>query len=416
VPAPSDVVRACREIASNTLKTGTTPATGPAPEREGGDGTDPKGDSALDETAKREIGLTVENLADGDINVQEITMDTDGADAPSMPGAEDLVGDEEESQALHQARKQAELTALVDSVRAYLQEIGKVALLTAEQEVQLAQRIEAGLYAAERLRRAQDTTETLAPQLHQDLCWIVRDGQRAQTHFLEANLRLVVSVAKRYTGRGMPLLDLIQEGNLGLIRALEKFDHAKGYKFSTYATWWIRQSISRAMADQTRTIRIPVHLNEVINTLGHLRRELLHDLGREPTPEELARAMDITPKRVLEIQHYAREPLSLDQAIGDEGDFQLGDFIQDSEAVLAIEAVSFTLLQEQLQAVLATLSMREANIIRLRFGLIDGRPRTLDEISHVYGVTRERIRQIECKAMTKLRHPSRSQALRDYLD
>jgi RNA polymerase primary sigma factor len=415
VPAPSDVVRTRTDIASNPLKTGTIPATGPAPDLEGADGTDPKVDVALDERANLETGLTLENLADGDINVQQIPTDAHGADVRTSH-AKDLVGDEEEFPALRQARKQAKLTALGDSVRAYLQQIGKVALLTAEQEVQLAQRIEAGLYAAERLRRAQDATETLAPQLHRDLCWIVRDGQRAQTHLLEANLRLVVSVAKRYTGRGMPLLDLIQEGNLGLIHAMEKFDYAKGYKFSTYATWWIRQSITRAVADQTRTIRIPVHLNEVINTLGHLRSELIHDLGREPTPEELARAMDITPTKVLEIQRYAWEPISLDQTIGDEGDVQLGDFIQDSEAVLAIDVVSFTLLQEHLQAVLATLSLREANIIQLRFGLADGRPRTLDEISHVYGVTRERIRQIEFKAMTKLRHRSRCQALRDYLD
>jgi RNA polymerase primary sigma factor len=364
----------------------------------------------------RSNGLTVENLTDGDIEVEDITIDAHWPGAPSGPHAEDLVWDEEVSQALRQARKEAKLIASADSVRAYLQQISKVALLTADQEVQLAQRIEAGLYAAERLSRAQDTTETLAPQLQQDLRWVVRDGQRAKTHLLEANLRLVVSVAKRYTGRGMPLLDLIQEGNLGLMRAMEKFDYTRGYKFSTYATRWIRQSITRAMADQTRTIRIPVHLNEVINTLGHLTRDLLHDLGREPTPEELARAMDITPKRVLEIQHYAREPLSLDQTIGTEGDSQLGEFIQDSEAVLAVDAVSFTLLQEHLHAVLATLSKREANIIRLRFGLIDGQPRTLDEISHVYGVTRERIRQIVAKTMTKLRHPSRSQTLRDYLD
>jgi RNA polymerase primary sigma factor len=327
-----------------------------------------------------------------------------------------LFWDEEESQALRQARKDAELTASVDSVRTYLTQIGKVALLTAEEEVELAQRIEAGLYAVERLHRAEDAAETLPPQLHRDLRWIVRDGQRAQTHLLEANLRLVVSLAKRYTGRGMPFLDLIQEGNVGLIRAMEKFDYSKGYKFSTYATWWIRQAITRAMADQARTIRIPVHISEVINTLGHLKRELLQDLGREPTPEELAREMDITPQKVLEIQRYAREPLSLDQTIGEEGDSQLGDFIHDPEAMLTIEAVSFALLQKHLHCVLATLSEREANIVRLRFGLIDGRPRTLDEIGDVHGVTRERIRQIESKAMAKLRHPSRSQALRDYLN
>jgi len=328
----------------------------------------------------------------------------------------DFVWDEEESEALRQARKDAELTASADSVRAYLKQIGKVALLNAEEEVELAKRIEAGLYAAERLRRAIDAGEKVSPQLRRDLRWIVRDGERAKNHLLEANLRLVVSLAKRYTGRGMAFLDLIQEGNLGLIRAVEKFDYTKGYKFSTYATWWIRQAITRAMADQARTIRIPVHMVEVINKLGRIQRELLQDLGREPTPEELAKEMDISPEKVLEIQQYAREPISLDQTIGDEGDSQLGDFIEDSEAVVAVDAVSFTLLQDQLQSVLATLSEREAGVVRLRFGLTDGQPRTLDEIGQVYGVTRERIRQIESKTMSKLRHPSRSQVLRDYLD
>ncbi|OLR94934.1 RNA polymerase subunit sigma [Actinokineospora bangkokensis] len=328
----------------------------------------------------------------------------------------DFVWDEEESEALRQARKDAELTASADSVRAYLKQIGKVALLNAEEEVELAKRIEAGLYAAERVRKSEEESEKLAPQMRRDLRWIVRDGERAKNHLLEANLRLVVSLAKRYTGRGMAFLDLIQEGNLGLIRAVEKFDYTKGYKFSTYATWWIRQAITRAMADQARTIRIPVHMVEVINKLGRIQRELLQDLGREPTPEELAKEMDITPEKVLEIQQYAREPISLDQTIGDEGDSQLGDFIEDSEAVVAVDAVSFTLLQDQLQSVLATLSEREAGVVRLRFGLTDGQPRTLDEIGQVYGVTRERIRQIESKTMSKLRHPSRSQVLRDYLE
>ncbi|WP_092782354.1 RNA polymerase sigma factor [Actinokineospora terrae] len=328
----------------------------------------------------------------------------------------DFVWDEEESEALRQARKDAELTASADSVRAYLKQIGKVALLNAEEEVELAKRIEAGLYAAERVRKSEDENEKLQPQMRRDLRWIVRDGERAKNHLLEANLRLVVSLAKRYTGRGMAFLDLIQEGNLGLIRAVEKFDYTKGYKFSTYATWWIRQAITRAMADQARTIRIPVHMVEVINKLGRIQRELLQDLGREPTPEELAKEMDITPEKVLEIQQYAREPISLDQTIGDEGDSQLGDFIEDSEAVVAVDAVSFTLLQDQLQSVLATLSEREAGVVRLRFGLTDGQPRTLDEIGQVYGVTRERIRQIESKTMSKLRHPSRSQVLRDYLE
>ncbi|MEU4524065.1 RNA polymerase sigma factor [Amycolatopsis sp. NPDC024027] len=328
----------------------------------------------------------------------------------------DFVWDEEESEALRQARKDAELTASADSVRAYLKQIGKVALLNAEEEVELAKRIEAGLYAAERVRTAEEEGEKLVTQMRRDLKWIVRDGERAKNHLLEANLRLVVSLAKRYTGRGMAFLDLIQEGNLGLIRAVEKFDYTKGYKFSTYATWWIRQAITRAMADQARTIRIPVHMVEVINKLGRIQRELLQDLGREPTPEELAKEMDISPEKVLEIQQYAREPISLDQTIGDEGDSQLGDFIEDSEAVVAVDAVSFTLLQDQLQSVLQTLSEREAGVVRLRFGLTDGQPRTLDEIGQVYGVTRERIRQIESKTMSKLRHPSRSQVLRDYLD
>jgi RNA polymerase primary sigma factor len=338
-------------------------------------------------------------------------------EAADIAEDEDIVWDEEEeSEALRQARKDAEMTASADSVRAYLKQIGKVALLNAEEEVDLAKRIEAGLYAAERLRQAEENGEKLSTQLRRDLRWIVRDGERAKNHLLEANLRLVVSLAKRYTGRGMAFLDLIQEGNLGLIRAVEKFDYTKGYKFSTYATWWIRQAITRAMADQARTIRIPVHMVEVINKLGRIQRELLQDLGREPTPEELAKEMDITPDKVLEIQQYAREPISLDQTIGDEGDSQLGDFIEDSEAVVAVDAVSFTLLQDQLQSVLQTLSEREAGVVKLRFGLTDGQPRTLDEIGQVYGVTRERIRQIESKTMSKLRHPSRSQVLRDYLD
>jgi RNA polymerase primary sigma factor len=358
-----------------------------------------------------------DDLAEDVVIVDEpIADEPEEAEDEKKPGEGDFVWDEEESEALRQARKDAELTASADSVRAYLKQIGKVALLNAEEEVELAKRIEAGLYAAERVRRAEDEAEKLTPQMRRDLRWIVRDGERAKNHLLEANLRLVVSLAKRYTGRGMAFLDLIQEGNLGLIRAVEKFDYTKGYKFSTYATWWIRQAITRAMADQARTIRIPVHMVEVINKLGRIQRELLQDLGREPTPEELAKEMDITPEKVLEIQQYAREPISLDQTIGDEGDSQLGDFIEDSEAVVAVDAVSFTLLQDQLQSVLATLSEREAGVVRLRFGLTDGQPRTLDEIGQVYGVTRERIRQIESKTMSKLRHPSRSQVLRDYLD
>nr|WP_205808831.1 RNA polymerase sigma factor [Micromonospora sp. HNM0581] len=368
--------------------------------------------------------------ADGEVNPEELAAEIEdvvveepaelaqaaAADAASSATDNDFEWDDEESEALKQARRDAELTASADSVRAYLKQIGKVPLLNAEQEVELAKRIEAGLYAAERLRAAEEGEEKLVRDMQRDLLWISRDGERAKNHLLEANLRLVVSLAKRYTGRGMAFLDLIQEGNLGLIRAVEKFDYTKGYKFSTYATWWIRQAITRAMADQARTIRIPVHMVEVINKLGRIQRELLQDLGREPTPEELAKEMDITPEKVLEIQQYAREPISLDQTIGDEGDSQLGDFIEDSEAVVAVDAVSFSLLQDQLQQVLQTLSEREAGVVRLRFGLTDGQPRTLDEIGQVYGVTRERIRQIESKTMSKLRHPSRSQVLRDYLD
>ena len=330
--------------------------------------------------------------------------------------SKDFVWDEEESAALKQARKDAELTASADSVRAYLKQIGKVALLNAEEEVDLAKRIEAGLYAEHFLKELEAGEEKVLPSQRRDLKLVIRDGDKAKNHLLEANLRLVVSLAKRYTGRGMAFLDLIQEGNLGLIRAVEKFDYAKGYKFSTYATWWIRQAITRAMADQARTIRIPVHMVETINKLIRVQRQLLQDLGRDPAPEEIGEEMDLPPEKVREIQQYAREPISLDQTIGDEGDSQLGDFIEDSEAVVAVDAVSFTLLQDQLQDVLDTLSEREAGVVRLRFGLTDGQPRTLNEIGQVYGVTRERIRQIESKTMSKLRHPSRSQVLRDYLD
>jgi RNA polymerase primary sigma factor len=362
-----------------------------------------------DDTAEPAVAVPAEGAA---------TAEEDDVAEPTEKdkASGDFVWDEEESEALRQARKDAELTASADSVRAYLKQIGKVALLNAEEEVELAKRIEAGLYATQLMSELADRGEKLPAAQRRDMSWICRDGDRAKNHLLEANLRLVVSLAKRYTGRGMAFLDLIQEGNLGLIRAVEKFDYTKGYKFSTYATWWIRQAITRAMADQARTIRIPVHMVEVINKLGRIQRELLQDLGREPTPEELAKEMDITPEKVLEIQQYAREPISLDQTIGDEGDSQLGDFIEDSEAVVAVDAVSFTLLQDQLQSVLETLSEREAGVVRLRFGLTDGQPRTLDEIGQVYGVTRERIRQIESKTMSKLRHPSRSQVLRDYLD
>nr|WP_028463951.1 RNA polymerase sigma factor [Nesterenkonia alba] len=302
--------------------------------------------------------------------------------------------------------------ATADPVKDYLKQIGKVALLNAEQEVDLALRIEAGLYAEHKLK-----TETIKDKrLKRDLELIVADGKKAKNHLLEANLRLVVSLAKRYTGRGMLFLDLIQEGNLGLIRAVEKFDYTKGFKFSTYATWWIRQAITRAMADQARTIRIPVHMVEVINKLARVQRQMLQDLGREPTPEELAAELDMTPEKVVEVQKYGREPISLHTPLGEDGDSEFGDLIEDSEAVVPSDAVSFTLLQEQLHSVLDTLAEREAGVVAMRFGLTDGQPKTLDEIGKVYGVTRERIRQIESKTMSKLRHPSRSQVLRDYLD
>ncbi|MFI1919722.1 RNA polymerase sigma factor [Nocardia sp. NPDC020380] len=402
-----------------------------SPKTAGEPGAEGEAEEGLEEESLdlEDIDIDDAELGDDELEVEveddeeegetaEAAEETEEAEEPSEKdkASGDFVWDEEESEALRQARKDAELTASADSVRAYLKQIGKVALLNAEEEVELAKRIEAGLYATEKLREFAEKGEKLPVQSRRDFQWIMRDGNRAKNHLLEANLRLVVSLAKRYTGRGMAFLDLIQEGNLGLIRAVEKFDYTKGYKFSTYATWWIRQAITRAMADQARTIRIPVHMVEVINKLGRIQRELLQDLGREPTPEELAKEMDITPEKVLEIQQYAREPISLDQTIGDEGDSQLGDFIEDSEAVVAVDAVSFTLLQDQLQSVLETLSEREAGVVRLRFGLTDGQPRTLDEIGQVYGVTRERIRQIESKTMSKLRHPSRSQVLRDYLD
>ncbi|QOR46632.1 RNA polymerase sigma factor [Trueperella pecoris] len=302
--------------------------------------------------------------------------------------------------------------ATADPVKDYLKQIGKVSLLNAAEEVELAQRIEAGLFAQHIL----ETTQIDDRKYRRELEIIARDGRNAKNHLLEANLRLVVSLAKRYTGRGMLFLDLIQEGNLGLVRAVEKFDYAKGFKFSTYATWWIRQAITRAMADQARTIRIPVHMVEVINKLARVQRQMLQDLGREPTTEELARELDMTEEKVIEVQKYGREPISLHTPLGEDGDSEFGDLIEDSEAVVPADAVGFTLLQEQLHQVLDTLSEREAGVVSMRFGLTDGQPKTLDEIGKVYGVTRERIRQIESKTMSKLRHPSRSQVLRDYLE
>jgi RNA polymerase primary sigma factor len=358
------------------------------------------------------------DLAESPDELAEAAAEPDGEEAARPPrdaeGALDdeafVYGDDDEDLPAAQV---AAAGATADPVKDYLKQIGKVPLLNAEQEVELAKRIEAGLFAEEKL--AADGA-ALSPNGRGDLEWIAEDGRRAKNHLLEANLRLVVSLAKRYTGRGMLFLDLIQEGNLGLIRAVEKFDYTKGYKFSTYATWWIRQAITRAMADQARTIRIPVHMVEVINKLARVQRQMLQDLGREPTPEELAAELDMTPEKVIEVQKYGREPISLHTPLGEDGDSEFGDLIEDSEAIQPGEAVSFTLLQEQLHSVLDTLSEREAGVVSMRFGLTDGQPKTLDEIGKVYGVTRERIRQIESKTMSKLRHPSRSQVLRDYLD
>ncbi|MER6037481.1 RNA polymerase sigma factor [Streptomyces sp. NPDC001835] len=348
---------------------------------------------------------------DAELIEDEVLEEAKPADEPEgTESAGFVLSDEDEDDA--PAQQVAAAGATADPVKDYLKQIGKVPLLNAEQEVELAKRIEAGLFAEDKLANA----DKLAPKLKRELEIIAEDGRRAKNHLLEANLRLVVSLAKRYTGRGMLFLDLIQEGNLGLIRAVEKFDYTKGYKFSTYATWWIRQAITRAMADQARTIRIPVHMVEVINKLARVQRQMLQDLGREPTPEELAKELDMTPEKVIEVQKYGREPISLHTPLGEDGDSEFGDLIEDSEAVVPADAVSFTLLQEQLHSVLDTLSEREAGVVSMRFGLTDGQPKTLDEIGKVYGVTRERIRQIESKTMSKLRHPSRSQVLRDYLD
>ncbi|MET9255270.1 RNA polymerase sigma factor [Streptomyces sp. NPDC003717] len=365
-------------------------------------------------TAKKTAAKkTAAKKEDGELPEDEAAEEPKAATEEPAEGAEQagfVLSDDDEDDA--PAQQVAAAGATADPVKDYLKQIGKVPLLNAEQEVELAKRIEAGLFAEDKLANS----DKLAPKLKRELEIIAEDGRRAKNHLLEANLRLVVSLAKRYTGRGMLFLDLIQEGNLGLIRAVEKFDYTKGYKFSTYATWWIRQAITRAMADQARTIRIPVHMVEVINKLARVQRQMLQDLGREPTPEELAKELDMTPEKVIEVQKYGREPISLHTPLGEDGDSEFGDLIEDSEAVVPADAVSFTLLQEQLHSVLDTLSEREAGVVSMRFGLTDGQPKTLDEIGKVYGVTRERIRQIESKTMSKLRHPSRSQVLRDYLD
>lgn len=380
------------------------------------------------------------DVTDEDIEISEEDLDVDDSDDSEDASGEDADSGEDEDEAKKDKEKDRPAASLAakgafvvsdsddtdepvqqvtvagataDPVKDYLKQIGKVSLLNAEQEVDLARRIEAGLYAEYKLKNEADA---MTPKERRELHFLAQDGQLAKNHLLEANLRLVVSLAKRYTGRGMQFLDLIQEGNLGLIRAVEKFDYTKGYKFSTYATWWIRQAITRAMADQARTIRIPVHMVEVINKLARVQRQMLQDLGREPTPEELAKELDMTPEKVVEVQKYGREPISLHTPLGEDGDSEFGDLIEDSEAIVPADAVSFTLLQEQLHNVLDTLSEREAGVVSMRFGLGDGQPKTLDEIGKVYGVTRERIRQIESKTMSKLRHPSRSQVLRDYLD
>ncbi|GGQ78814.1 RNA polymerase sigma factor [Streptomyces althioticus] len=374
--------------------------------------TTAKKTAAKKTTAKKTAAKkTTGKKDDAELVDEEVIEEPKAADEPEgTENAGFVLSDEDEDDA--PAQQVAAAGATADPVKDYLKQIGKVPLLNAEQEVELAKRIEAGLFAEDKLANA----DKLAPKLKRELEIIAEDGRRAKNHLLEANLRLVVSLAKRYTGRGMLFLDLIQEGNLGLIRAVEKFDYTKGYKFSTYATWWIRQAITRAMADQARTIRIPVHMVEVINKLARVQRQMLQDLGREPTPEELAKELDMTPEKVIEVQKYGREPISLHTPLGEDGDSEFGDLIEDSEAVVPADAVSFTLLQEQLHSVLDTLSEREAGVVSMRFGLTDGQPKTLDEIGKVYGVTRERIRQIESKTMSKLRHPSRSQVLRDYLD
>jgi RNA polymerase primary sigma factor len=401
------------------------PAT-KAPSRAGAKATKdaaakPAEPAAPDSDHLADVDLTDPDLAVEPVPVGLDDVEPDPAELARVAVPEEAVAKEESEGFIYSDADDADepeqqvsvAGATADPVKDYLKQIGKVPLLNAEQEVELAKRIEAGLFAEEKLAR---DASSLPPKLRNELHWIAQDGRRAKNHLLEANLRLVVSLAKRYTGRGMLFLDLIQEGNLGLIRAVEKFDYTKGYKFSTYATWWIRQAITRAMADQARTIRIPVHMVEVINKLARVQRQMLQDLGREPTPEELAKELDMTPEKVVEVQKYGREPISLHTPLGEDGDSEFGDLIEDSEAIVPAEAVSFTLLQEQLHAVLDTLSEREAGVVSMRFGLTDGQPKTLDEIGKVYGVTRERIRQIESKTMSKLRHPSRSQVLRDYLD
>ena len=412
----TDASKTAASPASGTVKPATRKAAAKPAAKPAGTGRGRKKADPVDEVLA-EDELVTEEPQDEDEESQESQQASAEESAQLMKGRQDrsargfVLTNNDDDDAPAQQVVVAGATA--DPVKDYLKQIGKVALLNAEQEVDLALRIEAGLYAEHKFAEEQDSMDADTRRAYR---WVIHDGRRAKNHLLEANLRLVVSLAKRYTGRGMLFLDLIQEGNLGLIRAVEKFDYTKGYKFSTYATWWIRQAITRAMADQARTIRIPVHMVEVINKLARVQRQMLQDLGREPTPEELANELDMTPEKVVEVQKYGREPISLHTPLGEDGDSEFGDLIEDSEAVVPADAVSFTLLQEQLHSVLDTLSEREAGVVAMRFGLTDGQPKTLDEIGKVYGVTRERIRQIESKTMSKLRHPSRSQVLRDYLD
>ncbi|AZZ51570.1 MULTISPECIES: RNA polymerase sigma factor [Rathayibacter] len=400
---------AARKPAAKTTRArATTKAAAPAATEE--EPTEPE-DVDGDADAEEETAVVVEETETEAKDDTETPVVAAAAPAEPLPSGALVLsfgGDDDEVPVYSTA-----ITgATADPVKDYLKQIGKVALLNAAEEVELAMRIEAGLFAEDKLANSSD----LSPELVRELRWVAKDGQRAKSHLLGANLRLVVSLAKRYTGRGMQFLDLIQEGNLGLIRAVEKFDYTKGFKFSTYATWWIRQAITRAMADQARTIRIPVHMVEVINKLARVQRQMLQDLGREPTPEELSRELDMTPEKVIEVQKYGREPISLHTPLGEDGDSEFGDLIEDTEAVVPADAVGFTMLQKQLESLLDSLSEREAGVIRMRFGLGDGMPKTLDQIGDTFGVTRERIRQIESKTMAKLRHPSRSQSLRDYLE
>jgi RNA polymerase primary sigma factor len=420
--APAKAAKAAPAKKAATAKTAAAKTKAPAKRGKAADGDDESDDVDPEDGEEVDVADVVAVVADDakdeadeakDDSAEDSDDDKDDKEAEVLPSGAlvlSLVDDDDEVPVYSSA-----ITgATADPVKDYLKQIGKVALLNAAEEVELAMRIEAGLFAEDKL--SQMSPAELKSQLGRELSWVAKDGQRAKSHLLGANLRLVVSLAKRYTGRGMQFLDLIQEGNLGLIRAVEKFDYTKGFKFSTYATWWIRQAITRAMADQARTIRIPVHMVEVINKLARVQRQMLQDLGREPTPEELSRELDMTPEKVIEVQKYGREPISLHTPLGEDGDSEFGDLIEDTEAVVPADAVGFTMLQKQLESLLDSLSEREAGVIRMRFGLGDGMPKTLDQIGDTFGVTRERIRQIESKTMAKLRHPSRSQSLRDYLE